>query len=313
MRRTLRIDLIMGGPGREAAVSRRSGAAVAAALRRLGHDVLEIDIAGELDPARLRADAVVFNLVHGTYGEDGRMQAVLEAAGRAYVGSDAAASRLCMDKDATKARLAKAGIRVPWGVRIDLSRPFAPRDLKIPHHAGLVLKPACDGSSVGLRMVANPSFILPAIEEIIREYGAQPYLLEERLPGPEYTVAVIEDDAGARALPPLLISPAQGVFDYQAKYHRSDTREEPETDAALAQALARLGEAAHRACGCRDISRTDIMRCADGGLAVLEVNTLPGMTDASLAPKAAAAAGMSYDLFSDHLVQRAAARMNGVS
>jgi D-alanine-D-alanine ligase len=309
---SLRIDIVMGGPGREAAVSRRSGAAVSVALMRNGHDVAIIDCVGELEVARLRPGAVVFNLVHGTYGEDGRLQAVLEAAHKTYVGSDAVASRLCMDKEATKQRLAKAGLRVPWGVRIDLTRPFAPRDLKIPHHAGLVLKPACDGSSVGLRMVANPGFILPAIEEIIREVGPVPYLLEERLPGPEYTVAVIEDERGARALPPLAIKPADGVFDYQAKYHRTDTLEEPVQDPALAAILAAIGCTAHRTCGCRDISRTDIMRTADGAYAVLEVNTLPGMTDASLAPKAAAAAGMSYDQFADHLVQRAAARMNGI-
>jgi D-alanine--D-alanine ligase len=306
----LSIDIIMGGPGREAAVSRRSGAAVAAALTRLGHDVQLIDLKAELEIASLRAGTLVFNLVHGTYGEDGRLQAVLEAAGRTYVGSDAVASRLCMDKAATKARLVQAGLRVPWGVRLDLTRPFSPRDLKIPHHAGLVLKPACDGSSVGLRMVANPGFILPAIEEIIRELGPVPYLLEERLPGPEFTVAVIEDEQGARALPPLQISAAAGVFDYQAKYHRNDTIEEPVADAALAKILGDIGCTAHRACGCRDISRTDIMATADGGHAALEVNTLPGMTDASLAPKAAAAAGMSYDQFANHLVQRAAARMS---
>lgn len=304
----MKVDVIMGGPGREAAVSRRSGAAIAAGLRRKGHDVVEIDLAGELDPTRLRRGAVAFNIVHGTYGEDGTLQSVLDRAGVAYVGSDAATSRLCMDKGETKKRLHAQDIRIPWGVRLDLSKPFSSRDIKFPHHAGLVLKPACDGSSVGLKMIANPSFLLPAIEDILRELGPVPYLLEERLPGPEYTVAVIDEDGGPRALPPLTIRAATGVFDYEAKYQRSDTSEMPVADAEIATRLGELAVAAHRACGCRDISRSDIMRTTDGGYAVLEINTLPGFTAQSLVPKAAAAAGITFDDLVERLIRRAAAR-----
>lgn len=304
----MKVDVLMGGPGREAAISRRSGTAIAEALHRRGHDVVVIDIADRLDPRTLRRDAVVFNIIHGTYGEDGTVQAELDALGVSYVGSDAATSRLCMDKGATKARLTERGLRVPWGVRLDLRQPFSPKDLRIPHHAGLVLKPACDGSSVGLKMVANPSFVLPAIEEILRELGPVPYLLEERLPGPEYTVAVVDLGDGPRALPPLTIRAADGVFDFDAKYQRSDTQETPVTDAAIAVRLAELGVAAHVACGCRDISRCDIMRTSDGDYALLEVNTLPGFTGASLVPKAAAAAGISFDELVERLAARAAAR-----
>lgn len=302
------IDVLMGGPGREAAVSRRSGAAVARGLRAAGHDVAEVDLAGTLEPARLRPGAIAFNIVHGTYGEDGGLQAELERLGVVYVGTDAAGSRLCMDKSATKRRLQEAGVRVPWGVEVDLGRPFRPSELKLPHHGGLVLKPADDGSSVGLKMVPNPGWILPAVEELLRDVGPRRYLIEERLPGPEYTVAVIDEDAGPRALPPLVISAASGVFDYEAKYHRADTVEEPVADAGLAARLAAVGVAAHRACGCRDLSRIDVMRCVDGDLAVLEINTLPGFTDASLTPKAAAAAGIGFPELVDRLVRRAARR-----
>ena len=304
----LRIDVVMGGPGREAAVSRVSGAAVAAALGRCGCDVQVVDLAGRLDAARLRPGAVAFNIVHGTYGEDGTLQAELDALGVSYVGSDAAASRLCMDKAATKERLEKHGIRVPWGRRLDLTKPFSTAELKLPHHAGLVLKPMCDGSSVGLRMIDNPSFLLPAIEGILGELGPVPYLVEERLPGPEYTVAVLDQAAGPHALPALTIRSSSGVFDYEAKYHRHDTIEEPVADQALSQHLGALAVAAHRACGCRDLSRSDLMRTADGDYAVLEINTLPGMTGASLTPKAAAAAGISFDQLCLDLVSRAAAR-----
>lgn len=302
------VDVIMGGPGREAAVSRVSGTAIADALARRGADVQRVDFAGRLEPQRLRAGAIAFNIVHGTYGEDGTLQAELDALGKSYVGSSAAVSRLCMDKAATKAVLERAGIRVPWGRTLDLSKPFTTAELKLPHHAGLVLKPQCDGSSVGLKMIANPSFLLPAVEEILRELGPMPYLLEERLPGPEYTVAVIEDDNGPRALPAIVINPGGGVFDYHAKYHSTETREEPVADPALSARLGAIAVAAHCACGCRDISRTDLMRTADGDYAALEINTLPGMTGASLTPKAAAAAGISFDELCWRLVSRAAAR-----
>jgi D-alanine-D-alanine ligase len=301
------IDIIQGGPGREAAVSRRSGAAIAKALTGRGHDVAIVDLDGTLDIARLRRGATVFNIVHGTYGEDGAVQALLDLHGFAYVGSDAAASRLCMDKTRAKERMRAAGVRVPWGVEVDLRKPFGPADLKLPHQGPLVLKPADDGSSVGLKMVANPGWILPAVEEILRDVGPRRYLIEERLPGPEYTVAVIDEDAGPRALPALFIQAAE-VFDYAAKYQRDDTVEEPVRDAALDAAIGAIGVAAYRACGCRDLARIDVMRTADDGLAVLEVNTLPGMTDRSLVPKEAAAAGIPFDILCERLVQRAAAR-----
>ncbi len=301
------VDLIVGGPGHEAEISRRSGKNIAAALRQRKHDVAVVEIAKQLDPSQLRPGAVVFNIVHGTYGEDGVLQTLLDRLGVAYVGSTADVSRLCMDKSRAKDRLTQAGVRVPWGVEVDLGRPFKPSDLKLPHHGGLVLKPADDGSSVGLKMVANPGWVLPAVEELLREVGPRRYLIEERLPGPEYTVAVIDEANGPRALPALYIKAAE-VFDYAAKYQRDDTIEEPVHDADLDRRLGEIGVAAYRACGCRDFARMDVMATADGGLAVLELNTLPGMTDRSLVPKAAAAAGIAFDQLVDSLVHRAAAR-----
>jgi D-alanine-D-alanine ligase len=303
----MKIDVISGGPGRESSVSRISGEAVCAALRSRGHDVLELRIEAELDPARLRPGAIAFDIVHGTYGEDGTLQALLEARQVPFVGSDAAVSRLCMDKAATKQRLTTKGIRVPWGVEIHLGTPFKPTDFKLPHFGPLVMKPANEGSSVGLRMVANPSFLLPAAEELLRDVGPKPYLIEERLPGPEYTVAVIDEDGGPRALPPIAIQ-AKGVFDFHAKYHATDTVEEPIPDGPIARRLGALAVAAHLACGCRDVSRTDIMRTADDDYAVLEINTLPGMTGASLLPKAAAAAGIPFPVLVERFCERAARR-----
>jgi D-alanine-D-alanine ligase len=260
-----------------------------------------------LDPKQLRDGSIIFNIVHGTYGEDGTLQSELDALGRTYIGSDAAVSRLCMDKQATKMRLQEHEIRVPWGVRVDLGSPFTPKDLKLPHGAGYVMKPANDGSSVGLRMIANPSFILPTIEELLLEIGPRPYVIEERLPGPEFTVAVIDTATGPRALPAIGIR-AEGVFDYHAKYQATSTVEEPVDDAELDRRLGELGVAAHRACGCRDVCRVDVMMTTDKDFAVLEVNTLPGMTERSLLPKAAAAAGIPFAQLVVGLVEQAAAR-----
>jgi D-alanine-D-alanine ligase len=157
-------------------------------------------------------------------------------------------------------------------------------------------------------MIANPSFILPAIEDILRELGPVPYVLEERLPGPEYTVAVLEGDDGPFALPPLAITAADGIFDFAAKYQRADTAEIGVDDPAIAAQLAALGLAAHRACGCRDLSRCDVMRTSDGGYAILEINTLPGFTANSLVPKAAQLAHITFDDLVERLVRRAAQR-----
>jgi D-alanine-D-alanine ligase len=306
MTEPLRVDVICGGPGREAAVSRRSGTAVAAGLRQRGHDVAVIDLADRLDPARLRRGAVAFNIVHGTYGEDGVLQAELDALGVAYVGSDAAVSRLCMDKPRAKERLAAAGIRVPWGAELILGQPL-PTGLALPAAGGLVLKPADDGSSVGLRIIDGRDQLPAALAELAAALGPRRYLIEEQLPGPEYTVPVIDGDAGPLALPSLFIK-AAGVFDYAAKYQRDDTVEEPVRDPGLDRRIGAIGLAAYRACGCRDFTRIDVMATADGGLAVLELNTLPGMTDRSLVPKAAAAAGIPFADLVDRLARRAAAR-----
>ena len=298
----MKIDVIMGGPGKECAVSRRSGTAIAEALTLRGHDVQTIDLIGEVDPENLRPGALVFNAIHGTYGEDGVLQALLDSLGKAYVGSDAAASRLCMDKAATKKRLGDHGLRVPWGVEVQLGRPLDLKNLCLPNLGGLVLKPADEGSSIGLRMVANSDLVLAAAEELLAEVGPRRYLIEEQLPGPEYTVSVIDEDDKPRALPAMLVE-AKGLLDYQAKYHAVDTVKRPIDDLALSARLGELAVRAHVACGCRDLSRSDIMRTGDGDYAVLEINTLPGMTSASLLPKAAAAAGILFD----ELVERLAA------
>jgi D-alanine-D-alanine ligase len=302
------VDVVMGGPGREAPVSRHSGAAIAAALEAAGYAVQTLDIGERLELSALRPQSVVFDIVHGTYGEDGTLQRELEAAGRTYVGSDASVSALCMDKEATKVRLRAQHLPVPWGRAFDPRAMRDPRDFRPPSMAGLVLKPQRDGSSVGLRMLPSLSFLLPELESVVAELGPVPMLLEERLPGPEYTVAILEDEAGEpQALPPIRIVPAGETYDYSAKYAADDTRYEL-VDAAPGPRLCELALAAYHACGCRDFARVDLMAAADGELRILEVNTLPGFTSHSLVPKAAAAAGIDFTTLCVRLVELAARR-----
>ena len=305
-----RVDVVMGGPGREAAVSRNSGTAIAAALAGAGYDVHIIEIDDRLALGDLRDDSVVFNIVHGTYGEDGVLQAELDAAGRVYVGSDAAASALCMDKELTKVRLREHDLPVPWGYAFNPRALTDPRDIKPPVFTGFVLKPQRDGSSVGLHLLPSLSFLLPALEEVVAEIGAVPMLLEERLTGDEYTVAIVEDESGqAQALPPIRIVPATDSYDYHAKYQADDTRYDI-IDGEPAPRLQALAVAAYQACGCRDFARVDLMAGGDGDLRILEVNTLPGFTSHSLVPKAAAAAGMDFATLCSRLVALAARRLS---
>ena len=303
------VDVIAGGPGREAEISQRSAATIYQHLAAAGYDVHLVTIEERLDLSACRPDAIIFNIVHGTYGEDGQLQAELEQAGRLYVGSDAVCSRLCMDKDATKDRLSHADLPVAWGRRINPEHVHDPNIFKGFPLVPLVVKPCCDGSSVGLRMLSSVSFLLPTLEELVADLGAIPFLVEERLRGAEYTVAVIDNpDGQPQVLPPMEIAAANGSYDFEAKYNRNDTQYNFVSDEDLIRSLSDLASRAYAACGCRDLARIDIMDRGDGSLAILEVNTLPGFTDHSLVPKAAAEAGISLPQLVAQLVERAASR-----
>ncbi len=301
----MKVDVIMGGPGREAAVSRDSGTAVAAGLRAAGHDVAELDLVERLDPSALRSRSVVFNIVHGTYGEDGSLQAELEALGRRYVGSEADCSRLCLDKLATKDRVAAAGVPVIPG------RPAAAGAVPdlggLDAGRGLVCKPRCDGSSVGLHLLAATSDLPAALAAIHAEQGPVDVLVETRLPGPEYTVGLLVDpDGELRALPPIHIVPAGDTYDYAAKYASDETEYRFPSPGPLTDRLRQLGRTAFRACGCRHFARADFMADADGEPRFMEINTLPGFTSHSLLPKAAAEQGVDFVALVDRLVHLAA-------
>ncbi len=281
----MNLTVMLGGPSAEREVSLRSGATVAKALRSLGHEVSELD---PRDDAWTLPEGteVVFLALHGTYGEDGTVQRRLEELGVPYTGCDSEASRLAFDKVVTKKLCLEAGVPTARFEVIASSRAPWPQGWQPP----VVLKPIRQGSSVGLQFVERVEDWSAALAEVFR-YDSE-ILMEERILGRETTVGIL----GGEALPIVEIQPRQGGYDYRNKYTVGATEyfcpaPFPIAVAARIQAAA-LG--AFRAVGGRDYARVDIMVPRRDDPVVLEVNTLPGMTETSLFPKAAAAAGISF-------------------
>lgn len=282
---SLNIVVMLGGPSREREVSLRSGAAVARALRSLGHAVQELDPRTPDWTLPPQTD-VVFLALHGTYGEDGAVQRRLEELGLPYTGCDPEASRIAFDKALTKQRCLEFG--VPTARYLVLDSPSTP--WPDGWHTPVVLKPVRQGSSVGLQFVERVADWHLALVEAFR-YDSE-VLLEEKIEGRETTVGILGD----RALPVVEIRPKQGAYDYANKYTAGATEYfcPAPFDEATTRRIQQAGLDAFRAVGGRDYGRVDIMVRRSGEPVVLEVNTLPGMTETSLLPKAAAAAGIGY-------------------
>ena len=288
-----------GGPSAEREVSLRSGAAVAQALRSLGHQVDEVDpIPGDLQiPAGTQ---VVFLALHGTYGEDGTVQSELEELGLPYTGCGVSASLYAFDKILTKRRCLKAGVPSARFERfIDASAPW-PNGWKPP----VVLKPTRQGSSVGLQFVDRIEDFPSALAESLGHGGE--VLMEERIVGRETTVGILDGSP----LPVVEVRPKSGSYDYANKYTAGRTEYfcPADFEAAVTAQIQQAALAAFHAVGGRDYARVDVMVQPDGSPVVLEVNTLPGMTETSLLPKAAAAAGIPFPQLCERMVQLALRR-----
>ncbi len=303
-----------GGPDAERPVSLTSARAIAEALGSCYTVNLEtIDRLSLGDLARMPGD-VIFPALHGSYGEGGPLQDVLEADGRPYVGSGPASSRACMDKLGTKLVCASLGIRTPRAGVLDS------RDDGLPMPLPLVVKPTHDGSSVGLHMCrtqADWERAKAAVRADVCEHPGRCYMAERLVAGRELTVGLagrLGGDGGGgdslEALPVVEIAPACGVYDYQAKYERTDTSYtvEPALPLEVAEGIREDSLRAAQALGVRDLARVDFVLDDDGELWLLEVNTMPGFTPTSLLPKAADARGLSFEGLCEHLIQLALSR-----
>lgn len=290
-----RVAVLLGGLSPERPVSLSSGKGCADALRRLGHDVIEIDPQNPDWIAELQNAGVdaVFNALHGEWGEDGRTQGVLDYLKLPYTHSGVLASSLAMDKDKSKAVFAQAGLPLANGKlmnRLDAAKghPMAP-----PY----VVKPNAQGSSVGIFIVREGANRPP--EQLLDPdwtFGEE-VLVEEFVDGKELTVAVMHD-RGALAVTEIFVTSDGDWYDFDAKYSSGGSRHV--VPAVIPQTIAdqcmRAAEAAHHALGCRGVTRSDFRYDPKTDrLALLEVNTQPGMTPTSLTPEQAAYVGMSYD------------------
>ncbi len=294
----LKIVVMAGGPSAEREVSQRTGAAVARALRALHHDVTEIDPKEKWElPA---GTDVVFLGLHGTYGEDGTVQAELEKLGVPYTGCGPDASRIAFDKVATKRRCIENGVPTArFEVFKSASSP-CPANWQPP----VVLKPVRQGSSVGLQFVNDPSEWSAKLAEALK-FDSE-VLMEEKITGRETTVGIL----GGKPLPVVEVKVKQGEFDYKNKYTAGASEHfcPADFDPATTKKIQDAAMGAFHAIGGRDYSRVDVMVRPNGDPIVLEVNTLPGMTELSLLPEAAKAAGLSYEQLCQEMIDLALLR-----
>ena len=287
-----RIAVLYGGDSSEREVSLRTGEAIAKALSERGHYVRPIDVRNksleELD--KFEYD-LAYIALHGAFGEDGQVQLLLETRGIPYTGSGVEASRLAMDKAAAKERFIERGIITP-AFRVVSEREPAESIRRAIVEIGFpqIIKPSREGSSIGLALARN---MCEAIEGVKQAFKCdERVLVEQFIKGRELTVGII----GRQTLPIIELKYPGAVFDNNAKYTKGVTEHivRPEMPEEVDERVRMLAFAAHEALGCRDISRVDIMLAPDNTPYVLEVNTVPGMTETSLVPDAAKHAGMEF-------------------
>lgn len=297
------IAVLSGGTSAEREVSLGSGKACALALARsFPTRLFEINaeaLPDGLDPAQ----HIVFSTLHGTFGEDGGMQALLDEAGVTYAGCDAAASALTMDKTKTKNAAAAKGVNVAKAVTFTADqKPTAADVIARLDGESLVVKPNAEGSSVGLALIASRAELEAKLASITR--GS--WLIEPRLIGREMSVGVLN----GRAMGIVEIRPKSGVYDYTSKYTKGLTEyfAPAPLSPEITSQVQKAAETAFAACGCRDYARVDFILSQDGPLYLLEINTLPGMKETSLLPMSARCAGLDFTALVRELVTPALAR-----
>jgi D-alanine-D-alanine ligase len=307
----MRLTVIRGGDSPEREVSLCTGTAVAKGLRELGYEVTECDIDALISGAlQQAAPDLVFNALHGGKGENGIVQGALEIMGIPYTGSGVCASAMAMDKIVSKRLFQAAGLETPKWYALTKFRHERIADFYSDLESWpVVVKPAGLGSTIGISIAEDERALEAALDQAFELDDA--VLLEQHVSGREVTVAVL-DGTSPEALPVVEVVPNKGFYDYQAKYTKGATKYivpaelSEDTKSALAQAAIKAFEVI----GCRDIARADFIISEDK-IWLLEINTLPGMTETSLVPKAAAAAGISFNELLERIVDSARLRGKG--
>ena len=285
-----KIAVLMGGPGSEREVSLASGKAVLKALLGLGLDAVAVDVTTTHVDLPEGTD-LAFNVIHGTFGEDGQLQDALEALGVPYTGAGSKSSRIAFDKNLAKERFIAAGVPTPLSEIVDLS---AGSMISTYVEPPLVIKPPREGSSVGIQIVRSSEQLDAAMQKAAASYDE--VLVESFIEGMELTVGILD---GA-ALPIVHIAPPGGVYDMASKYpwlsgsQGSEYFCPADLDLETTMAVQAAAVAAHRSLGVEIYSRVDVLLDPQNRPFVLEANTIPGMTETSLLPKAAAATGISF-------------------
>ena len=299
-----RVAVVMGGLSAEREVSLDTGAGVLAGLKEHRWDAVAIDWApGTSLPQLLEASgaAVVWNALHGTWGEDGAVQGLCACLQLPCTGSGILASALAMDKVMSKRIFESNGLPTPRWRLLPHAASEGDRAALAGWAPPFVVKPANEGSSVGVSIVDTPEQIDAALALARTFHG--PVIIEDYVAGTELFVGILND----RVLGSVEVHPATRFYDYEAKYKRTDTRYliPPELPANVVERSAEIALAAYRALGCTGHARPDLRISAAGEPFVLEVNTLPGMTKTSLLPKIARSVGMDYPTLCEHILETA--------
>jgi len=295
------VAVLLGGPSKEREVSLHSGQAVAKGLEAAGYDVVAVDVTDQsLDiPAGVEA---VFVALHGEFGEDGRIQQILEDRSLIFTGSDSASSELAFDKIASKKLLDDVGINTPAAVEFGPETDIRSLEEQLRSFTGgYVVKPVKQGSSVGISIVSSAKEAIAAATKTLAEFGD--CMIEAFIAGREVTVGILD----GRALPIIEVRPRSGFYDYHAKYVDDHTEYlfDTITDPAVMAGVSKTAIDCFEALGCRHFGRIDFVLKDDRIAYVLEANTIPGFTSHSLLPKAAARAGISMSDLCSRIVKAA--------
>lgn len=297
-----KVMVLTGGVGPEREVSLTTGKALAKTLEKTYSVHLEDLCSEELPMDINNEETIVFPAIHGTFGEDGRLQKLLEDKGIIYSGSGSAASRLCMDKFESKKVVGSTGVRV--APDFGFSDPSKVNSEEILSQLGqdLVIKPVDQGSSVALYVIHGSD----QLENILGSLSHGNWMIEKRIFGREVTVGILGDCS----LGIVEVIPKGGVYDFERKYTAGSTeyRFPAVLDCDIENEVKNSALKAFHACGCRDFSRVDFIICEDGNAYFLEINTLPGLTETSLLPKSASCSGYDFDKLAMQLLQPAVTR-----